>query len=53
MNISFGPDAGRGLVDFKVSRGGDKTIVELKLSTNDQYLHGYEEQVEEYSRVYG
>lgn len=51
LDISFEPDAGRGPVDFKVSRGGDKTIVEIKLSTNDQYLHGYEEQVEEYSRA--
>ena len=48
---SFEPDAGRGSVDFKVSRGGDKTIVEIKLSTNDQYLHGYEEQVKEYGRA--
>lgn len=51
LDISFEPDAGRGPVDFKVSRGGDKTIVEIKLSTNDQYLHGYEEQVEEYSKA--
>lgn len=48
---SFEPDAGRGPVDFKVSRGGDKTIVEIKLSTNAQYLHGYEEQVEEYGKA--
>lgn len=48
---SFEPDAGRGPVDFKVSRGGDKTIVEIKLSTNTQYLHGYEEQVEEYGKA--
>lgn len=51
LDISFEPDAGRGPVDFKVSRGGDKTIVEVKLSTNTQYLHGYEEQVEEYGKA--
>lgn len=51
LDISFEPDAGRGPVDFKVSRGGDKTIVEIKLSTNTQYLHGYEEQVEEYGKA--
>ena len=51
LDISFEPDAGRGSVDFKVSRGGDKTIVEIKLSTNTQYLHGYEEQVEEYGKA--
>ena len=51
LDINFEPDAGRGPVDFKVSRGGDKTIVEIKLSTNAQYLHGYEEQVEEYGKA--
>lgn len=39
LDISFEPDAGRGPVDFKVNRGGDKTIVEIKLSTNTQYLN--------------
>ena len=42
---------GRGPIDFRVSWGGDKTIVEVKLSTNTQYLHGYEEQVEEYGKA--
>ncbi len=51
LDISFEPDAGRGPVDFKVSRGADRTIVEIKLSSNDQYLHGYEEQVEEYGKA--
>ncbi len=51
LDISFEPDVGRGPADFKVSRGGDKTIVGIKLSTNSQYLHGYEEQVEEYGKV--
>lgn len=50
-DINFESDAGRGPVDFKVSRRGDKTIVEIKLSTNTQYLHGYEEQVEEYGKA--
>ncbi len=30
--VNFEPDAGRGPVDFKVSRGGDKTIVKIKLT---------------------
>ena len=51
LDISFEPDAGRGPVDFKVSRGGDKTVIEIKLSTNGQYLHGYQEQVEEYGKA--
>lgn len=51
LDISFEPDAGRGPVDFKVSRGNDITIVEVKLSSNDQYLHGYDVQIEEYAKA--
>lgn len=51
LDISFEPDEGRGPVDFKVSRGADKTIVEIKLSTNQQYLHGYERQILEYGKA--
>ena len=48
LDISCEADEGRGPVDIKMSRGTDKTIVEVKLSSNDQYLHGYQDQVEEY-----
>lgn len=51
LDISFEPDEGRGPVDFKVSRGADKTIVEIKLSSNQQYLHGYEKQIVEYGKA--
>lgn len=51
LDISCEPDEGRGPADFKVSRGCDKTIIEIKLSTNDQYLHGYEHQIEEYGKA--
>lgn len=51
LDISFEPDEGRGPVDFKVSRGVDKTIVEIKLSSNGQYLHGYQEQIQEYGKA--
>ena len=50
LDISFEPNAGRGPVDIKFSRGTDKTVVETKLSTNQQYLHGYEVQVDEYAK---
>lgn len=30
-----------------LSRGNDKTVVEIKLSSNADYIHGYEEQIEE------
>ena len=36
---------------LKVSRGQDKTLIEVKLSSNSQYLHGYEVQVEEYGKA--
>ena len=51
LDISCEPDEGRGPVDFKISRGQDITIVEVKLSTNPDYLHGYEDQIEEYGKA--
>lgn len=51
LDISCEADEGRGPVDVKLSRGTDKTLAEVKLSSNNQYLHGYEEQVEEYGRA--
>lgn len=50
-DISRESDAGRGPVDFKVSRGSDKTVIEVKLSSNPQYLHGYTKQIEEYAKA--
>lgn len=49
LDISFEPNAGRGPADFKISRGSDKTVCEVKLSSNTQYLHGYQVQIEEYA----
>lgn len=40
LDISCEPDEGRGPVDFKLSRGQDITVIEVKLSTNKQYLLG-------------
>ena len=51
LDISCEPNAGRGPVDFKISRGQDKTIFEVKLTSNPQYMHGYEIQVEEYGKA--
>lgn len=48
LDISCEPDEGRGPVDVKLSRGTDKTLAEVKLSSNSQYLHGYLTQVQEY-----
>ena len=51
LDISCEPDEGRGPVDFKISKGGDKTIFEVKLSSNPQYLHGFEVQIQEYAKA--
>ncbi len=49
LDLSCEPDEGRGPVDIKLSRGQDKTLAEIKLSSNGQYLHGYESQIKEYA----
>lgn len=51
FDMSCEPDEGRGPVDFKMSYGDDKTIIEVKLTTNSQYLHGYETQIIEYGKA--
>lgn len=48
LDFSCEADEGRGPVDIKLSRGTDKTIAEIKLSSNSQYLHGYHTQISEY-----
>lgn len=47
-NLDLAPesDAGRGPVDFKVSRGADaKVVVELKLTSNKHLQRGFESQL--------
>jgi hypothetical protein len=53
FNWDFSPetDSGRGPVDFKISRGSDKTVIELKLSSNQECVHGLEVQIEEYAKA--
>lgn len=51
LDMSCEANEGPGPVDFKISRGNDKTVVELKLSSNQDYMHGYEEQVERYAKA--
>ena len=53
MDMSFEANEGPGPVDLKVSNGNDKTIIEIKLSSNPKYMHGYENQIEEYARAEG
>ena len=53
FNWDFIPetDGGRGYVDFKISRGNDKTVIEVKLTSNQQCEHGLEVQIEEYAKA--
>ena len=51
LDLSFESDEGRGPVDIKLSRGNDKTLAEIKLSSNSRYLHRYKAQVEEYGKA--
>lgn len=52
LDISPEPNAGRGPVDFKLSRGQTlRVLVEIKLSNSTQLIHGYEIQVQEYKRA--
>ena len=50
LDISPEPNSGRGPVDFKISRGGDKTVIEIKLTSNKDCLQGFEVQIEEYAK---
>lgn len=50
-DISPETDSGRGPVDFKISRGSDKTVLEVKLSSNPDCVHGLEVQIEEYAKA--
>ena len=49
-DISPEVDSGRGPVDFKISRGNDKTVIEIKLTSNSDCVHGYASQIEEYAK---
>ncbi len=50
LDISPESNSGRGPVDFKISRGEDKTVIEIKLTSNNDCLHGFEVQIEEYAK---
>lgn len=48
LDISPESDAGAGPVDFKLSVGKAKVLVEIKLSTNGQAVKGYRSQLDAY-----
>lgn len=51
-NLAISPEvnSGRGPVDFLISRGTDKTVIEIKLSSNSHYMLGFTSQIEEYAK---
>lgn len=53
LDISPESNTGRGPVDFKISRGDDKTVVEIKLTSNQDVVHGFDIQIEEYAKSEG
>ncbi|QGZ40555.1 hypothetical protein IP92_03433 [Pseudoduganella flava] len=51
LDLTPEADSGNGPVDFKVSNGfASKVVVEIKLSTNPDVVHGYEKQLEFYKK---
>lgn len=52
LDISPETNSGRGPVDFKFSSGKRaKVLVEIKLTSNSQLVHGFEKQVGEYEKA--
>jgi hypothetical protein len=52
IDLSREPDAGRGPVDFKASKGYKSRVnVEVKYTTNKQLVHGYEMQLPVYNKA--
>ncbi|WP_292196416.1 hypothetical protein [Butyrivibrio sp.] len=52
FDFTFEPNEGPGPADIKISRGAkDKTIIEVKLNSNPNYLHGFEEQILTYEKA--
>lgn len=51
-DFTFEANEGPGPADIKISRGDkDKTVIEVKLNSNPNYIHGYEEQINLYSKA--
>ena len=53
LDISPESDSGKGPVDFKLSRGSVKVVVEMKLTKHSRILHGYTKQLELYRQSEG
>ena len=52
VDISPELNSGRGNIDFKCSKGyKDRVIVEVKLTSNRQLIHGMKTQIMEYAKA--
>lgn len=51
LDMSCETNIGVGREDIKISRGNDKTIIEVKLSSNSNCKHGYEKQLQRYAEA--
>lgn len=51
IDMSFEANEGSGPADLKLSRGNDKTVIEVKLSSNNDYINGFRYQIEQYARA--
>lgn len=52
LGISPETDSGRGPVDFKFETSyEDRTLVEIKLTSNNNLIHGMETQIQEYAKA--
>lgn len=52
IDVSPELNSGRGNIDFKFSTGhDDRIIVEIKLTTNKQLIHGLKTQIQEYAKA--
>ena len=51
LDMNCESNIGVGREDIKICRGNDKTVIEVKLSTNPDCKHGYEEQLPRYAEA--
>ena len=51
LDMNCETNVGVGQEDIKISRGNDKTIIEVKLSSNPNCNHGYEKQLPRYAKA--
>lgn len=51
LDMNCEPNNGVGQEDIKISRGKDRTVIEVKLSSNPDCRHGYEAQLPRYAQA--